>query len=72
MNKKGLWFKIKAYYFEHVVPPHLCNHITEVCVGTNSSTMAFASKIARKAGWINQFALRAVVVEKAAIDAQAL
>ena len=64
MNKKELWIKIKAYHFEHVVPPHLWNHITEVCGGTNASTMAFASKIARKAGWTNQFALRALLEYK--------
>ncbi len=60
MNKKELWLKIKAYNFEHVVRPHLWDQITEVCGGGNASTKAFASKIARKAGWTNRFALKAL------------
>lgn len=60
MNKTELWLKIKAYQFEHLVPPHLWDQITEICGGANASTKAFASKIARKAGWTNQFAMKAL------------
>ena len=60
MNKKELWLKIKAYHFEHVVPPHLWDHITEICGGGNASAKAFANKIARKSGWTNGFALKAL------------
>lgn len=64
MNKKELWLKIKAYHFEHVVPTHLWNHVTQVFGGAEATTKAFAVKVARKAGWKPGFALKAIAEYK--------
>lgn len=60
MDKKQLWLKLKNYHFNHVVPLHLGDRINEIFGGVDASTKAFASKIARKAGWTNKFALKAL------------
>ncbi|MCW3110842.1 MAG: hypothetical protein JWQ09_5348 [Segetibacter sp.] len=60
MNKKELWLKLKSYHFDHVVPLNLWTHITAVFGGTEPSSKAFASKIARKSGWTKMFALNAL------------
>jgi hypothetical protein len=64
MNKKTLWLKLKAYHFDHVVSPGLWKHITATFGGIDASVKAFAGKIARKHGWKNQFAIRALTEYK--------
>ena len=64
MNKKELWLKLKAYHFDHLVPSHLWDYVTENFDGVNASTKAFASKIARKCGWPKKFALKAITEYK--------
>ena len=64
MNKKDLWLKLKDYHFDHLVPSHLWDYITENFSGVDESTKAFASKIARKLGWSNKFALKAITEYK--------
>ena len=58
-DKKQLWLRLKAYQFEHLVPPHLTDHLFAAFDGRDASTRAFATKLARKLGWTNRFALRA-------------
>lgn len=58
--KKDLWLRLKRYHFDNLVPPHLMDHVTAVFGGTDPSTRAFASKLARKLGWKPAFALRAI------------
>ena len=60
MDKKDLWLRLKAYYFNHLVPPHLWVKITAAFGGEDASTKAFADKIARKLQWKHRFALRAI------------
>jgi hypothetical protein len=60
MNKKSLWLRLRNYHFDHVVAPGLWDHITAKFGHTNPSLKAFAGKIARKHGWKNAFALRAI------------
>lgn len=60
MNKKSLWLRLRNYHFDHVVAPGLWDHITAKFGHTNPSLKAFAGKIARKHGWKNTFALRAI------------
>jgi hypothetical protein len=48
MNKKDLWLRLKAYHFNHLVPPHLWIKVTAAFGGEGASTKAFADKIARK------------------------
>ena len=60
MNKKDLWLRLKAYHFNHLVPPHLWQRVAETFGGEDSSTKAFAGKIARKLEWNSRFALRAI------------
>ncbi|MES2178194.1 MAG: hypothetical protein V4550_10040 [Gemmatimonadota bacterium] len=58
--KKELWLRLRNYRFDHVVPDHLMDRVAAVFGGSDASTRAFASKVARKLGWTNRFALRAV------------
>ena len=60
MNKKDLWLRLKAYHFNHLVPPHLWIKVTAAFGGEDASTKAFADKIARKLQWKHRFALRAI------------
>ena len=60
MNKKELWLKLRAYHFDHLVPANLWQQVTSAFGGTDAFSKAFASKIARKHGWHNAFALKAV------------
>lgn len=60
MNKKELWLKIRAYHFNHLVPTNLWQQITSAFGGPDAFSKAFAAKIARKHGWNNAFALKAV------------
>ena len=58
--KKELWLRLRDYHFTDIVPTHLVDRIAEAFGGTDASTKAFASKIARKHGWSSPFALRAI------------
>lgn len=60
MNKKELWLKLRDYHFDHLVPTNLWEHIVANFGGHNAFSKAFASKIARKHGWKDNFTLRAV------------
>jgi hypothetical protein len=60
MNKKDLWLRLKTYHFDHIVSPGLWEHITARFGHTNPSVKAFAGKIAKKHGWKNDFAIRAL------------
>lgn len=64
MNKKELWLRLNSYHFDHLVPANMWEHIQLKFTGANSSTKAFAYKIARKRGWNNAFALRALAEYK--------
>ncbi len=63
-TRKDLWIRIAEYRFDHLVPPGLWSHITEVFGGTNGSTRAFANKLTRKLGWTTGFARRAIAEYK--------
>ena len=58
--KRELWLRIKHYHFDNLVPAHLVDQVTAAFGGTDASTRAFASKLARKLGWKTGFALRAI------------
>ena len=58
--KRKLWTRLKQYRFDNLVPPQLLDHVRSAFGNTNSSTHAFASKIARKLNWERSFALRAI------------
>jgi hypothetical protein len=58
--KKELWLRLRKYHFDDLVPPHLADHVRSLFAGSNASTCAFASKIARKHNWTERFALRAI------------
>jgi hypothetical protein len=60
MNKKELWLRLRYYHFDHLVTANLLEFIQEKFGGTDASTKAFAHKLARKLGWSNAFATRAV------------
>jgi hypothetical protein len=60
MNKKELWLRLKAYHFDHIVTPGLLEHITARFGHINPSAKAFARKVAKKHGWKNDFALKAL------------
>jgi hypothetical protein len=60
MNKKELWLKLRAYHFDHLVPPNLWDSIRSAFGGADAFSKAFASKIARKHGWNKAFALKAI------------
>ncbi|MBA3560241.1 MAG: hypothetical protein H0W30_16750 [Gemmatimonadaceae bacterium] len=58
--KKQLWLRLKQYHFDDLVPPQLSDHVRKIFGGTDPSTQAFASKLARKLGWTSAFSLRAI------------
>src|SRR6476661_5465639 len=58
--KKDLWLRLKHYHFEHLVPPHLSDHVMACFGGHDAATHAFASKLSRKLGWTSRFARRAI------------
>jgi hypothetical protein len=60
MNKKALWLKLKDYHFNNLVPASLWQQITAVFGGPDGFSKAFAAKVARKHGWSNAFALKAI------------
>lgn len=64
MNKRELWMQLKEYHFSHIVPPGIWDHITEAFGGADASTKAFAVKIAKKHGWANGMALKAIAEYK--------
>src|SRR5262249_16118250 len=59
-SKRDLWLRLKHYHFDHLVPPHLLDHVQAMFGGTDSSTQAFADKLARKLKWNEAFALAAI------------
>jgi hypothetical protein len=59
-RKKDLWLRLRNYHFDHLVPPHLADHVRFAFGGPDASTRAFADKLARKLGWRVPFALRAI------------
>ncbi len=63
-NKRDLWLGLKAYRFENLVSPTLSSRISEVFGRQDASTLAFASKLARKYDWKPKFALRVVLEYK--------
>jgi hypothetical protein len=58
--KPQLWLRLKHYHFEHLVPPHLSDHVMSCFGGPDAATRAFASKLGRKLGWTPRFARRAI------------
>jgi len=60
MHKKDLWLRLKNYHFDHIVAPGFWEHVTARFGNTNPSVKAFARKIAKKHGWKNIFAYRAL------------
>src|SRR5215213_4873006 len=58
--KRDLWLRLKHYHFEHLVPPHLTDHVMAVFGGPDAATRAFAGKLSRKLGWTPLFARRAI------------
>jgi hypothetical protein len=60
MNKKELWLKLRTYHFDHLVPTNLWQKVTAAFGGPDAFSKAFAAKIARKHGWSNKFALKAI------------
>jgi hypothetical protein len=50
MNKKDLWLRLKAYHFNHLVPPHLWIKVTAAFGGEDASTKAFADKNSPQVG----------------------
>ncbi len=59
-NKKELWFALKNYNFDHVVPTHLIDHVAEFFGGKDASLKAFANKLASKLNWTTEFSLAAI------------
>jgi hypothetical protein len=60
VDKKALWLRLKAYEFDHLVPPSLWQQVAEAFGGADAATKAFADKLARKLGWNSLFARKAV------------
>ena len=58
--KKDLWLRLKHYHFDHLVPPHLTDHVMAVFSGDDASTKAFASKLSRKLHWSGRNSRRAI------------
>ena len=58
--KRDLWLRLKRYHFDALVPSHLTDRVAAAFGGTDASTKAFASKIARKLSWTPRFALHAI------------
>jgi len=59
-SKRQLWNSLVGYKFENLAPTHLVHRVAERFGGTDASTRAFASKLCRKFGWTEDFALRAI------------
>ena len=59
-SKKELWLRLRKYHFDHLVPPHLVDALRATFAGSDSSTQAFADKLARKLHWSRPFAIRAI------------
>ena len=59
-SKQKLWLALKAYNFEHLVPPHLSDQILSIFGGEDASKKAFAKKLSAKLGWSTDFALKAI------------
>jgi hypothetical protein len=59
-NKKELWLRLCNYQFEDLVTPNMWDQIAAKLGGRNASVKAFAGKLARKHGWNEAFALRAI------------
>jgi hypothetical protein len=64
MSKKGLWLRLRHYHFDHLVPASLWDFVRSRFGGADPSTRAFADKLARKLGWTQQFACRALTEYK--------
>ncbi|MEO6525922.1 MAG: hypothetical protein ABIP93_04805 [Gemmatimonadaceae bacterium] len=58
--KRDLWLRLKHYHFDHLVPPHLTDHVMAAFGGPDAATRAFASKLSRKLEWTPAFARRAI------------
>jgi hypothetical protein len=58
--KKDRWLRLKSYHFEHLVPPHLTDHVAAAFGGPDAATRAFASKLQKKLGWSSRYSLRAI------------
>ena len=58
--KSTLWLRLRSYHFEHIVPPHLSDHVMASFGGPDAATRAFANKLGRKLGWTPRFARRAI------------
>lgn len=62
--KKELWLRLRGYRFEHLVPAHLADRLAAAFGGSDVSTRAFASKVARKHDWTTTYALRVIAEYK--------
>ncbi len=60
MHKKQLWLNLKNYNFSHLVSPNLWQQLQIHFNGINGPNLAFASKLSRKHGWKQNFALLAI------------
>src|SRR6476646_1218252 len=58
--KKDLCLLLKHYHFEHLVPPHLSDHVAACFGGPDAATRAFASKLQKKLHWSSPFSLRTI------------
>lgn len=58
--KKQLWLRLKRYHFDELVPAQLQDRVRALFGGSDASTQAFASKLARKLGWSQSFSLRVI------------
>jgi hypothetical protein len=58
--KKDLWLRLRQYHFEHLVPPHLSDHVAACFGGPDAATRAFASKLQKKLHWSSRFSHRAI------------
>ena len=43
-RKRELWIRLKHYHFEHLVPPHLVDHVMATFGGGDAATRAVAEK----------------------------
>jgi hypothetical protein len=64
MTKKELWLRLRHYHFDHLVPASLWALVRARFGGPDASTRAFADKLARKLGWKQEFACRALAEYK--------
>ena len=60
LTKKELWLRLHNYHFDHLVPAPLWDQLCATFGGPDASTRAFAHKVARKLGWSEQFAYKAI------------